>query len=154
MKTQNAKKALDAVIEKSRVHLYKPIQIAEILYKHRIEKNINLANLEEYRNLSKKWRDDITIHLLGRICTSSAKFQDNLFEENAIPPTILQILGDENVRTKGAVEAYIYNNFFAKHGQLEKALLYCLDAEPNNFQVKQFIDSFWHEKYLSDIFLT
>lgn len=148
MKTQNAKKALDAVIEKSRVHLYKPIQIAEILYKHRIEKNINLANLEEYRNVSKKWRDEITIHLLGRICTSSAKFQDNLFEENAIPPAILQILGDENVRTKGAVEAYIYNNFFAKHGQLEKALLYCLDAEPNNFQVKQFIDSFWHEKGL------
>lgn len=28
-----AKAALDAVIKKSRVHLYKPIQIAEILYR-------------------------------------------------------------------------------------------------------------------------
>ena len=28
----DAKKALDTVITKSRIHLYKPIQIAEILY--------------------------------------------------------------------------------------------------------------------------
>lgn len=148
MKTHDAKKALDAVIEKSRVHLYKPIQIAEILHQHRTLKNINLSNLEEYRNTSKKWRDDITIDLLGRICTSSAKFQDNLFEENAIPPTTLQILGDENIRTNGAVEAYIYNHFFAKHRQLENALMYCLNAEPSTFQIKQFVDSFWQEKGL------
>ena len=31
----DAKKALDNVIKKSRVHLYKPIQIAEILYRDR-----------------------------------------------------------------------------------------------------------------------
>ena len=60
-----AKRALDNVIEKSRVHLYKPIQIAEILYHHRTQGDINLANLEEYRNISKKWRDEITIDLLG-----------------------------------------------------------------------------------------
>ncbi len=72
-----AKKALDVLIQKSRVHLYKPIQIAEILYKHRTEKNINLLNLEDYRAKSKKWRDDVCVDLLGRKCTSSAKFQDN-----------------------------------------------------------------------------
>ena len=35
-----AKKALDAVIEKGRVHLYKPIQVAEILYRDRVCKDI------------------------------------------------------------------------------------------------------------------
>ena len=53
-----SKKALDKIIEKSRVHLYKPIQIAEILYHNRIEDSVNPSNKESYRNLSKKWRDD------------------------------------------------------------------------------------------------
>lgn len=141
----DAKFALDELIRKSRVHLYKPIQIAEILYKHRIEGNINLLELEEYRSKSKKWRDDISIQLLGRKCTSSAKFQDNLFEDNAIPPRILAVLGQENVRTGGAVESYIYAQFTNKHAQLANALEYCFSATPNSFNVKQLIDSFWNE---------
>lgn len=48
-----AKEALDAVIRKSRVHLYKPIQIAEILYRDRTRQDINLLNLEDYRTKSK-----------------------------------------------------------------------------------------------------
>lgn len=141
----DAKLALDKLISKSRVHLYKPIQIAEILYKHRIEGKINLLELEEYRSKSKKWRDDMCIPLLGRKCTSSAKFQDNLFDENAIPPRVLSILGRENLRTNGAVEAYIYAQFTNKHAQLSNALDYCFFATPEDFQVKQLIDSFWNE---------
>ena len=38
-----AKEALDSIICKSRVHLYKPIQVAEILYMHRVYNNINLG---------------------------------------------------------------------------------------------------------------
>ncbi len=45
-----------------------------------------------YRNPSKRWRDDVTRLLLDRVCTSSQKFQDNLFEANAIPPTVLATL--------------------------------------------------------------
>lgn len=48
-----AKAALDAIIQKSRVHLYKPIQIAEILYRDRTIGDINLLNLEDYRTRSK-----------------------------------------------------------------------------------------------------
>ena len=51
---QTAKQSLDKIIAKARVHLYKPIQIAEILYRDRVEKDINLADLETYRNISKK----------------------------------------------------------------------------------------------------
>lgn len=140
-----AKAALDAVIRKSRVHLYKPIQIAEILYRDRVKNDINLLNLEDYRTKSKKWRDDISRVLLGRVCTSSAKFQDDLFNDTAIPPVLLNELGKENRRTDGAVEAYIYRRFTNKHNQLTDALNYCVNADKDNFDVKKFIDSFWNE---------
>lgn len=104
---QEAKQALDNVIEKSRVHLYKPIQVAEILYRDRVYKDIDLSKLEDYRTRSKKWRDAITIPLVGRKCTSSARFQDDLFNDNATPPSVLVTLGVENRKTNGAVEAYI-----------------------------------------------
>ena len=142
---KEAKNALDRIIEKSRVHLYKPIQIAEILYRARIDDSLNLLDLEQYRTKSKKWRDEISLPLLGRICTSSAKFQDNLFDANAIPPEILNVLGKENIRTNGAVEAYIYRLFSTKHNQLSNALKYCTENTPENFDVKKFIDSFWNE---------
>ncbi len=142
---EEAKAALDKVIQKSRVHLYKPIQIAEILYRDRVFKDIDLLVLEDYRTKSKRWRDDICEPLLGRVCTSSAKFQDNLFEDNAVPPRMIEVLGRENRRTSGAVEAYIYRLFSNKHSQLEEALNYCLEATKDNFEVKTFIDSFWNE---------
>ncbi len=142
---EEAKKSLDKVIQKSRVHLYKPIQIAEILYHDRICRDVDLDDLETYRNKSKKWRDDISRPLLGRVCTSSAKFQDNLFEENAVPPQVIAVLGEENRRTNGAVEAYIYRRFSTKHDQLEEALNVCLTATRETFDVKAFIDSFWQE---------
>nr|MBP3280911.1 HaeII family restriction endonuclease [Treponema sp.] len=142
---EEAKKALDKVIEKSRIHLYKPIQIAEILYRARMDNSIDLLDLEQYRTKSKRWRDEISLPLLGRVCTSSAKFQDNLFDENAIPPILLNALGKENVRTGGAVEAYIYNLFFAKHSQLSMALDYCTKSTSADFFVKKFIDLFWNE---------
>jgi type II restriction enzyme len=146
---EKAKKALDTIIRKSRVHLYKPIQIAEILYHYRTQPGtLDLLNLDDYRNASKKWRDEISLVLLGRVCTSSARFQDDLFNDNAIPPAILHILGQENNRTGGAVEAYIYNRFTNKHTQLAKALNYCLSATKNNFNVLDFINSFRTESGL------
>lgn len=142
---ETAKNALDTVIEKGRIHLYKPIQVAEILYRDRVFQDIDLSRLEDYRAKSKKWRDEVTIPLLGRKCSSSARFQDDLFNDNAIPPSVLVVLGKENRRTKGAIEAYIYNQFANKHGQLKLALDYCLDATSQSFQVQQFINSFWNE---------
>lgn len=140
-----AKSALDSVIKKSRIHLYKPIQIAEILYRDRVYGDINLLDLNTYRNESKHWRDDISQVLLGRICTSSARFQDDLFNDNAVPPKILNVLGEENRMTGGAIEAYIYAKFLARSLQLFNALNYCDVADKTNFYVSEFIDSFWKE---------
>ena len=140
-----AKEALDKIISKSRIHFYKPIQIAEILYRIRHYGDINPLNLEEYRNESKRWRDEISIQLLGRKCTSSARFQDDLFNDNAIPPKVLNTLSQENLSTGGAVEAYIYCRFTNKHNQLFNALSYCRDSDKSNFSVINFINSFWNE---------
>jgi type II restriction enzyme len=100
--------ALDKVIDKARVHLYKPIQIAEILYRDRTEGDIVLSDIDTYRTASRKWRDLICITFLGRTSTSSARYQDDLFNDNAIPPNVLSILGEENKLKNGIVEAYIY----------------------------------------------
>lgn len=140
-----AKEALDKIISKSRIHFYKPIQIAEILYRIRHCGDINPLNLEEYRNESKRWRDEVSIQLLGRKCTSSARFQDDLFNDNAIPPKVLNALSQENLSTGGAVEAYIYRRFTNKYNQLFNALSYCRDSNRNNFSVISFINSFWNE---------
>lgn len=90
---EQAKAALDNVIKKSGVHFYKPIEVAEILYRDRVNKDINLLSLEGYRSKSKKWRDEVSIVLLGRVSTSSARFQDDLFNDNATPPSVLDVLG-------------------------------------------------------------
>jgi len=146
MTRTEAKAKLDRVIRISRVHFYKPIQIAEILYYQRVaDPNLNLLDLECYRNRSKKWRDVISQELLGNICNSSARFQDDLFNENAIPPEALFVLGQENLRTNGAVEAYIYRKFDDKHYQLKNALSYCMDSDPHYFEVQKHIDSFRYE---------
>lgn len=138
-----AKRALDSVIVKSRVHLYKPIQIAEILYRDRVFHDIDPADLETYRTKSKTWRDRISLALLGRVCTSSAKFQDDLF--HAITPEQIAVLAEANRREEGIVEAYIYQSFANKHSQLSKALGYCLNATRFTFDVKAFLDMFWAE---------
>jgi len=144
---ENAKQALDLIIKKSRVHLYKPIQIAEILYHTRTkpELGIDLSDLESYRIDSKKWRDVICHQFLGRVSTSSAKFQDNLFDENAMPPTLLSILGTENNKHNGCIEAYIYQAFENKHLQLDHALNYCLNGNKGSFILTEFLDQFWQQ---------
>ena len=119
LKNMQHKKALDLIIKKSRVHFYKPIQIAEILF-HSRKQPLDLRDLESYRNSSKKWRDQITQRLIGRISTSSQKFQDNIFEANAMPPHLLAELGEFNKIHQGVVEAYIYKSL---HYKLKEAVI-------------------------------
>ncbi len=141
----DAKQALDKIISKGRVHLYKPIQIAEILYRDRTKGDINLSDLSTYRNVSKKWRDMICIRFLGRTSTSSARYQDDVFNENAIPPSVLSVLGDENRQTNGAVEKYIYDRFEQRFSQMSSGLDYCNTHDKSNFQILEFIKLFWNE---------
>ncbi len=143
-----AKKALDRIITISRVHFYKPIQVAEILYRDRVFGDINLEDVETYRNPSKKWRDVICVRFVGRGSGSSAKYQDNLFDSNAVPPSLLVELGKVNRSKNGIVEAYIYNCFGNKFSQMSEGLSYCKEHGKDSFYVKEFIDLFWYNKGL------
>lgn len=145
MTSSEAKQALDKIISKGRVHLYKPIQIAEILYRDRIDGDIDLSDLSTYRNASKRWRDIICLRFLGRTSTSSARYQDDVFNENAVPPSVLEILGAENRKNNGVVEKYIYDRFEQRFSQMSSGLNYCITHDKNSFQVIEFINLFWNE---------
>ena len=145
MSLQEAKRALDKIIRKSRVHLYKPIQIAEILYNHRIATaRFDLRSVESYRNPSKRWRDQISRRLVGRISTSSARFQDNIFETNAMPPRLIADLGVENERLDraGIVEKYIYAALGTKLGSLQTLADMVDHSTPSTFNLNSFIRNF------------
>jgi hypothetical protein len=43
MTLEGSKIALDKIIQKARVHFYKPIQIAEILHRDRVNQDIDIA---------------------------------------------------------------------------------------------------------------
>ena len=149
MNNLTAKGHLDTVIRKARIHLYKPIQIAEILYRDRTVGDIVLDNLETYRTLSRKWRNKVCIKFLGRTSTSSARFQDNLFEANATPPLVLKTLGEINHRHNGAVEAYIYEAFRQRHSQMSSGLALVSQSDKTNFVLKDFIEVFSRDPGLS-----
>ncbi len=151
MDNATAKKQLDTVINKARVHFYKPIQIAEILHRDRIHSDINLEDLETYRTSSRKWRDEISQRFVGNISTSSSRFQDNLFESNATPPTVLVQLGRINRSSNGAVEAYIYDAFKNKNrlSQMSAGLSYVSQAGIESFVLNDFIKKFTRNSGLS-----
>ena len=117
MNLSEAINKLDRVIQLSRVEMYKPIQIAETLRKMNSDKKLDPLNLETYRNLSRELRNDITMQLIGKISTSSMRFQDDLWNESAVPPSALAVLAAEN-RKKSKVEEYIYQHVYAKNAHL------------------------------------
>ncbi len=145
MNILEAKQAIDKIIEKARVHFYKPIQIAEILYRDRVYEDIDLNNLSTYRNSSKRWRDEICMEFIGRKSTSSARYQDDLFNETALPPATIAILGGENRTKGGIVEAYIYKRFNARFNKMFDALNYCTTHTKEEFELNEFLAIFWDE---------
>jgi HaeII restriction endonuclease len=144
MTLKEAKAALDRIIKISRVHLYEPIQIAEILHRDRVNQDLDLSNIDTYRNTSKAWRNIITDRFVGRSSSSSAEYQEALFTK-AMPPQTLMILGAENRLKGGIVEAYIYRRFAERFTQLSSALRYYDEHDMTNFEVRDFIDLFWNE---------
>ena len=149
MDNKIAKDHLDIVIKKARVHFYKPIQIAEILHRDRTKKDIDLGALETYRTPSRKWRDVISLRFIGRISTSSARYQDDLFNPNATPPAVLEQLGQINRNNNGAVEAYIYTALRDRLSQMSSGLSAVLQADNHSFTLRGFIDSFTRTPGLS-----
>lgn len=144
---QDAKERLDRFIGKQRVALYKPIQVAEILYRVRKgELSLeHIDNLESYRNLSRKWRDQITQRLIGGVCTSSQRYQDDLFQQHAIPPDFLKLLAQINNQFNGVVERYIYQHFWKRQKVILGILSYLRGTKIEDFRIEDFLGRFRQE---------
>ncbi|MCS7208257.1 MAG: HaeII family restriction endonuclease [Fimbriimonadales bacterium] len=127
-----------------------PIQIAEILCKVRIGELSpeSLSDRENYRNPSKRWRDEVSQRLVGRVSTSSQKFQDNLFDENAIPPSVLRQLAEINNHFSGVVERYIYQQF-AKRQRIVREINDYLRQPTVEFRLRDFLERFQRSRGLS-----
>lgn len=146
---KKAKEILDKHIAKQRAVMYKPIQIAEILYKCRMgELTVDdvAQNLEKYRNTSKRWRDEITLHLINQRSTSSQKFQDNIFEANAMQPSVIAELAKHNNSNGGVIERYIYQQFWERQQAIRNLWNFILGKDARTFKLDEFLDLFRRDK--------
>lgn len=137
-----AKVRLDMIINKSRVDLYKPIQIAEVLHYARMHGGIDVENKDTYQNPSCAWRDAVTIRLTGKRCTSSARFQHDVWNDTAMLPEILAVLSTENICLGGQIESYIYKKYGERQGTVTHIINLINNATPDNFQLKELIENF------------
>jgi hypothetical protein len=116
MKFNLALKHLDRVITLSRVEMYKPIQIAEILREYTKNKSFSPSDLETYRSLSRDLRNKVTLELIGKVSTSSMRYQDDIWNPSALPPEAVSTLASSNCHHE--VEEYIYQHVYAKSLQM------------------------------------
>ena len=137
-----AKKRLDSLINKARVDLYKPIQIAEVLYRSRQQGDIEISHLATYQNPSLKWRDEVTRRLMGKASTSSARYQHDVWSNTAMPTDYLSLLDQENKANSGAVEAYIYQRYGQRQGTVSDIIYYIQDATPATFDLSDLLTRF------------
>lgn len=142
MKINEAKARLDLLIDKARVDLYKPIQIAEVLHYSRVKGGLRIHDVETYRNRSIGWRDKVTWRLLGKASTSSARFQHDLWNNTAMPPKILSVLDKENRDTNGLVERYIYMRFAERQSTIGAVMAAIDSATPKNFHLEKLLELF------------
>lgn len=144
-KLQEAKVRLDSLIAKGRVDLYKPIQIAEVLYYQRVAseaKKLDLMDVEGFRKLSRGWRDLVTVRLLGKCSNSSARYQDDVWNESAMPPRMLVELDRHNQKKRGEIEAYIYRRFADRQGLVTELIENLKTSNPSHFKLEDFLAKF------------
>ncbi|MBC7912042.1 MAG: HaeII family restriction endonuclease, partial [Pyrinomonadaceae bacterium] len=137
-----AKERLDYIINIGRVDLYKPIHIAEVLYRSRTAGDVRLLEPDTYSNPSLRWRDAITLRLSGKVSTSSARYQHDVWNPTAMPPDMLAILDRENKKTNGAVERYIYMRYSERQGTVASIIAAIEAATPETFQLSALLDLF------------
>ena len=142
---EEAKTRLDLIIGKSRVDLYKPIHIAEVLYRSRAVGDFDIAKLETFQNSSLRWRNEVTSNLAGKISTSSARYQHDVWNQTAMPVELLVVLDKENKMTNGAVEKYIYSRYGERQGTVSNVISLIKEATPENFQLESLLELFVKE---------
>lgn len=142
---EEAKKRLDLIIGKSRVDLYKPIHIAEVLYRSRTVGDFDIAKLETFQNPSLRWRNEITQKLAGKVSTSSARYQHDVWSETAMTIELLVVLDAENKATNGAIESYIYSRYSERQRTVSSVISAIKDAMPETFKLENLLELFVKE---------
>lgn len=141
---QEAKDRLDLLIKKARVDMYKPIHIAEVLRHSRLgaDVKIDVEVLDSFRNPSLRWRDAVTNLLLGKVSTSSARYQHDVWNETAMPTRLLTILDQENKHTEGGVERYIYLRFNERQETVAGMIAFIERSTQKTFYLGELLDKF------------
>ncbi|MDR2762488.1 MAG: HaeII family restriction endonuclease [Planctomycetaceae bacterium] len=136
-----SKQRLDKLIKKSRADLYKPIAIAEILYRYRVEK-LDIYNKESYRRNSYEWMRDVIWELHRKTTQLNSRYWDQLFDEDVLPPHLICELAEFNVKNNGLVEVYIYAQIQEKYKAFVE-LREKLETMPiENFSLDTFLGFF------------
>lgn len=142
---EEAKHRLDLIIGKSRVDLYKPIHIAEVLYRSRTARDFDISKLETFQNPSLRWRNEVTNRLAGKVSTSSARYQHDVWNITAMPIDFLTVLDTENKRTNGAIEKYIYARYGERQGTVSNVISAIKEAKPETFKLESLLELFIKE---------
>ncbi|MEI7988387.1 MAG: HaeII family restriction endonuclease [Chloroflexota bacterium] len=145
---QEAKNRLDEIIQKGRLDFYKPIQIAEVLNRLRLDSTLDVNNITSYRNPSIHWRDEITVRFTGKKSTSSARYQHDVWNPTAMSPEFLSVLDGENERLGGVVERYIYRIYFARQHTIGQIIDYIENTSSQEFELRKLLDFFISDKGL------
>lgn len=136
---EEAFEKLNSLLKNARLQHYRPIRLAEILYKARVN-DVDFSGIENFRVDSRKWRDEVTQRLTGDVSTSSIDYQDRFFDH--IPLPIIQKLHEINIERPGIVENYIYH-----YCKRDWGALFYLDSkldkvEPEKFSMENFLRGF------------
>lgn len=137
-----SKTRLDRLIKKARADLYKPIAIAEILYRSRVDKNIRLDVKDDYRRRSCDWMMEIIMLLHNKVTSINSRYWDQTFDPEVLPPSSLVELGKINENMEGIVETYIYGHLKAKFEGLGLIRSELLNMTVEDFRLKNFLDRF------------
>lgn len=137
---------LDKLIGKARADLYKPIAVAEILFRNRVEGGLNLLNKEDYRRHSYKWMLSIISILHNKTTQLNSRYWDQTFDDSIMPPRILEILGQANRCIPGVVECYIYWHLKSKFSGLAAIKDELYKATPETFDLLHFLAMFEKDK--------
>ena len=139
---EQAKARLDLIIKKARVDLYKPIHIAEVLHRARLDSTINTNDLTTFQNPSLRWRNEVTQRLVGKSATSSARYQHDVWNPTAMPPPLLNLLDTQNNETGGAVERYIYLRYAERQGTVTEIIAAIEGATTETFDLRALLNLF------------
>lgn len=133
---------LSTLIKRSRADMYKPIAIAEILYRARLGLDqVSLSDQGSYRRRSERWMKDIIGRLHNKTTQLNSRYWDQLFDPAIFPPDALETLAQEN-GTSGLVENAIYLVLKEKFSLVGNSIEELESMPASDFELDAFLHRF------------